>query len=68
MTVDLKSAVKVLEENTNLRLIHLEDERTKGERFTAREGAHITNLLDRHINRTEPKINEMHRAIVPRIQ
>lgn len=65
---EVDSAVNSLSISTNLRLIHLEDERTKGERFTAKEGKHITDLLDRHIQRTEPKINEMHRAIVPRIQ
>ena len=68
MTIGLKSTVEVLEENTNLRIIHLEDEREKGERFTQKDGNHIIDILDRHIERTEPKINEMHRAIVPRIQ
>lgn len=70
-TVKAESAVKTI----NVRIGYLEIEKNKGGRFTAAEAEakfdlidsdirHIQNMFDRHANRTEPKIDEIHNAIM----
>ena len=56
---------------TDARVAHLESQSALGERFTAQDGKilandiiHIQYLFDRHANRTEPKIDDIHNAVL----
>ena len=67
---EVDSSMESLAISTDLRLSHLENERTKGERFTYDMGetvkgsvAHNRDMFQDHIRRTEPKIDDIHDAV-----
>ena len=68
-TISLKELVQA----NSIKIKYLELEKNKGDRFTESDGTilengilHNRDLFDRHIKRTEIKIDDLHEAIVNR--
>jgi hypothetical protein len=71
----VEESVEVLSVSTDLRLEHLEDEKDLGKRFTFDMGEtvkgsvrHNRDMFQEHIRRTEPRIEDIHDAVVPRMK
>lgn len=70
---DTKTEIELT--SLSIRLSYLEIEKNKGSRFTALDGkllesdiSHIQNMFDRHAQRTEPKIDAIHEAVMNRYE